>query len=317
MIKDANGEEDSAVKRNEFFRVRESLKNKQSDYILINADGKQYVREWKPKERLILLGGGHIAQPLCDVGAMLNFDVTVADDRPYFANKIRFPKAENIVCDNFEKAVDNLKINGDDYVCIITRGHRYDAECLRKILSGTMPHYLGMIGSRRRVSALKELLLTEGFDSEALDRLNAPIGSPIHAETTAEIAISIAAQLIEYRRGSEIKEGTLKEKNIDTSVLDALCSEDEWVLAVVLETKGSTPVKSGAVMAVNALGQTRGTVGGGCSEGEVISIARQMVGTKGKRVVCVDMTNDVAEEEGMVCGGTMRVLLECVSGLSD
>jgi xanthine dehydrogenase accessory factor len=188
---------------------------------------------------------------------------------------------------------------------------------LRKILSGTMPHYLGMIGSRRRVSALKELLLTEGFDSEALDRLNAPIGSPIHAETTAEIAISIAAQLIEYRRGSEIKEGTLKEKNIDTSVLDALCSEDEWVLAVVLETKGSTPVKSGAVMAVNALGQTRGTVGGGCSEGEVISIARQMVGTKGKRVVCVDMTNDVAEEEGMVCGGTMRVLLECVSGLSD
>jgi xanthine dehydrogenase accessory factor len=300
------------VKKDEFFRVKESLKNKQSARILFDADGREYVREWKPKERLILLGGGHIAQPLCEVGAMLDFAVTVVDDRPFFANKTRFPKAENVICNDFEKALDALRVNADDYVCVITRGHRYDAECLRKILSDTMTYYLGMIGSRRRVSALKELLLAEGFALEALDRVNAPIGLPINAETTAEIAISIAAQLIEYRRSSELVVGTLKEKNIDTSVLDALCSEEEWVFAVVLETKGSTPVKSGAVMAVNALGQTRGTVGGGCSEGEVISIARQMVGANDKKVVCVDMTNDVAEDEGMVCGGTMRVLLECV-----
>jgi xanthine dehydrogenase accessory factor len=82
------------------------------------------------------------------------------------------------------------------------------------------------------------------------------------------------------------------------------------VLALVLETKGSTPVKGGAIMAVNALGKTRGTVGGGCSEAEVIQVARRMVGKKEKQVVMVDMTNDVAGEEGMVCGGTMKVLVE-------
>jgi xanthine dehydrogenase accessory factor len=63
-------------------------------------------------------------------------------------------------------------------------------------------------------------------------------------------------------------------------------------------------------MAVNVLGQTRGTIGGGCSEGEVIQIARRMAGTNERKVVMVDMTNDVAEEEGMVCGGTMKVLVE-------
>jgi xanthine dehydrogenase accessory factor len=234
----------------------------------------------------------------------------VVDDRPYFANKARFPKADYIICDEFTGAIENLQINDNDYVCVITRGHRYDADCVRKILSGTEPYYLGMIGSKRRTSALKAMLIDEGFDTEKINRLNAPIGLPIKAETTAEIAISIAAQLVEYRRGGKLYDGCLKEKNADLALLDVLCSDMPLALALVLDTKGSTPVKSGAVMAVNALGQTWGTVGGGCSEAEVIAVARQMTDAEKGKLVTVDMTNDVAEAEGMVCGGTMRVLIE-------
>jgi xanthine dehydrogenase accessory factor len=263
---------------------------------------------------MILLGVGHIALPLCKIGAILNFSVVVVDDRPSFANHLRFPEAEMVICDSFQKAIQELQIGSSDYVCIITRGHRYDADCLRQILNNRehLPRYLGMIGSRRRVRGLKEVLLAEGYPAEFLEQVHAPIGLDIHAETTEEIAVSISAQLVEYRRKDQKDREYLAEQNINDSLLEALRSDEEWVLTLVLETKGSTPVKSGAMMAVNALGQTKGTVGGGCSEAEVIQTARKMAGKNEKKVIMVDMTNDVAEEEGMVCGGTMKVLLETV-----
>ena len=113
----------------------------------VEAEGTTYVRNFRPQERLILLGGGHIAQPLCRYGADLGFAVTVVDDRPSFANRGRFPEAKEVICDAFPDALRSLKIHEQDYVAVITRGHRYDADCLRTILAGTFPKYLGMIGS--------------------------------------------------------------------------------------------------------------------------------------------------------------------------
>ena len=86
-----------------------------------------------PAERLIILGGGHIAVPVCEFAAKLGFSVTVCDDRPDFANTQRFPLAAAVVCDSFRNAIDSLHITGYDYVVIITRGHRQDADCLRAI----------------------------------------------------------------------------------------------------------------------------------------------------------------------------------------
>jgi xanthine dehydrogenase accessory factor len=302
------------VKREIMQETYDKLKSKSCASILFEADGNKYLRKWCPGERLIILGGGHIAQPLCRLGDMLDFEVTVVDDRPLYANSARFPGAKTVICNSFENAIDDICIRSSDYVCIVTRGHRYDGACLRKILKADedFPYYLGMIGSRRRVGELKELLINEGYDSTLLDKLNAPIGLSIGAQTVEEIAVSIAAQLVEYRRQAVAESEYLSMQNVDESVLEALSSDEGWVLALVLATKGSTPVKDGAIMAVNSLGQTRGTVGGGCSEAEIINIARNMANKNEKRVVTVDMTNDVAEQEGMVCGGTMRVLIESV-----
>ena len=284
---------------------------------VFEAGGAEYVRNFRPRERLLLLGCGHIAQPLCRYAADLDFAVTVADDRPSFANRGRFPEAEAVLCGAFPSAIRQFQISGRDYVAVITRGHRCDAECLRTILPGEFPRYLGMIGSKRRVAGLFRLLEEEGFSREALDKIHAPIGLSINALTVKEIAVSIAAELVQCRRqgtGRRSKSAVLTVEEIDLPLLEFLAEDPvPKALLTVYETQGSTPVRSGAMMAVDQVLRTVGTIGGGCSESAILMEAHRMIGTGGRRCVTVDMSNDVAEEEGMVCGGQMRVLIEDIS----
>lgn len=279
----------------------------------LEIEGETYLRQFRPRERLIVLGGGHVAQPLCTFAAALGFAVTVVDDRPFFANQARFPEAEGIVCNAFPAAIRSLDIGEGDYVAVITRGHRYDADCLRAILPGVMPRYLGMIGSKRRTVGLLNLLEEEGFSRELLDVIHTPIGLEIGALTTQEIGISIVAELIQCRRQStnrRSKSTVLTSEEINLPLLEFLAEEPTpKALLLVYETSGSTPVKSGAYMAVDETYRSEGTIGGGCSESAVLRDAYALIGTGESKVVTVDMSNDVAEEEGMVCGGQMRVLL--------
>lgn len=285
--------------------------------LAFEAEGNTYTRNFRPTERLILLGGGHIAQPVCRYAADLGFSVTVVDDRPSFANQSRFPEADQIICNGFPAALESLGVNGNDYIAVITRGHRCDADCLRTILAGQFPRYLGMIGSKRRVVALLNLLEEEGFSREDLDKIHSPIGVSINALTIKEIAISIVAELIQCRRqdlNRRAKEMILVAEDIDFPLLKCLaCDKTPKALLVVYETSGSTPVKSGAMMAVDRNFQSVGTIGGGCSENAVLMDAYRLIGTGERRCVTIDMSNDVAEEEGMVCGGQMKVLIEDVS----
>lgn len=307
------------MEHQKFAELRKELETGRKVDLTFSCGGKTTVRRFLPKERLILLGGGHIALPLEQLGVLLNYSVTVVDDRPSFANAIRFEKADQVICDSFSHAIETLQIGEEDYVCTITRGHQHDAECLRALLKGEMPGYLGMIGSKRRVAGLMELLAEEGFPEEHLQQIHAPIGLDIHAQTPEEIAVAIAAQLIEVRRGGNKsaekveaeRENYLTQTNVDWKLLELLAEpKEEMILALVMATGGSTPVKSGAMMAVGKLGRLEGTVGGGCGEAEIIREARKMMDTGGKRILTVSMTNEIAGEEGMVCGGRMEVLLE-------
>lgn len=272
-----------------------------------------FTRVFLPPQRLILLGGGHVSQALCGYAADLGFEVAVADDRPAFANAERFPAARRIICDGFENAIRALNVTGYDYVAVLTRGHRHDALCLRELLPGVQPRYLGLIGSRRRTTELFKLLSEEGFDSARIERVYTPIGLPIGAETPKEIAISILAELILVRSKCRAAEetGRLELDSVEEELRDYLLrGEERCALAVVVETKGSTPVPTGAVMAVGALGGIVGTVGGGCGEHEIVLQALDALRTGRPRLAELDMSSDVAEEEGMVCGGRMRVWIE-------
>lgn len=298
----------------EFQKILDQVQAKAPAARTFEAEGTTYIRNFRPSERLILLGCGHIAQPVCRYAADLGFSVTVADDRPSFANHTRFPEAEQVICDSFPNAIRQIQVNEWDYVAVITRGHRYDADCLREILPGTFPRYLGMIGSRRRVIGLLNLLEEEGFSREALGKIHAPIGVDIGALTVKEIAVSIVAELIQCRRQSTKRRSrstTLTAEDIDLPLLQFLAEDPApKALLTVIETQGSTPVKSGAMMAVDQALRMAGTIGGGCSENAVLMDAYRIIGTGAKRCVTIDMSNDVAEEEGMVCGGQMKVMIE-------
>jgi xanthine dehydrogenase accessory factor len=150
-------------------------------------------------QRLIIAGGGHIAQPLCTLGAMLGFHVTVIDDRASFANRERFREADEIIVRPFAAAVESLNLDGHCYLVSVTRGHAFDEETVHAALN-TPCGFVGMIGSRRRVKAMLERLEEQGVPRARLDEVHAPLGLDIGAETPEEIAIAIVAEIIRERR---------------------------------------------------------------------------------------------------------------------
>jgi Xanthine and CO dehydrogenases maturation factor, XdhC/CoxF family len=279
------------------------------------------IEPYFPEARLIVLGGGHIAKPLAEFGSRVGFLVTVVDDRPMFASQDRFPEAERVICESFSKCFDQLNLNESSYVVIVTRGHRHDVDCLQQVLNYKTA-YTGMIGSKRRVKIVKEQLIDEGYPAELINNVNAPIGLRIGAVTPEEIAISIIAQVISYRRQASTSTSDsfavrVNWPEFDRPVLEELCKEngeDPKALVTIISTKGSVPRKAGAKMLVWPYGKIMGSIGGGCSEGEVIITARQIIGSGGSKVQDVDMTGQVAEDEGMVCGGIMKALIEDYNG---
>lgn len=268
-----------------------------------------------PEPRLIIFGGGHIAKPLSEFASRVGFKVTLVDDRPFFANEGRFPDAEKVICENFEDSFDLVKFRKNDFVVIITRGHRYDGLVLREVLKHDF-HYVGMIGSKRRVRGMMNELKSEGYTDEKLESVNSPIGLDIGAITPDEIAISIISQLIQYKnKGIITKFGKcFSYPEFDTEVASKVneASDIPKALVTILSSKGSVPRKAGAKMIAFYDGRTIGSIGGGCSEAGVITDAREIMLNKGFITVHVDMTGDVAESEGMVCGGTMEVLVESI-----
>jgi xanthine dehydrogenase accessory factor len=151
-------------------------------------------------QRLIIVGAGHIAQPLARLGSMLGFHVTVIDDRASFANRERFPNADQIIVRPFAAAIEALELDRHCYVLSVTRGHAFDEEVLRTALKRRNGAFIGMIGSRRRVRATLERIAEEGISAAELDEVHAPLGADIGAETPAEIAVSIIAEIIRERR---------------------------------------------------------------------------------------------------------------------
>jgi xanthine dehydrogenase accessory factor len=161
-----------------------------------------YVEAHYPHPDLVIVGAGHIAQPLCSMGALMGFRVIVVDDRPDYATQERFPEADRVVRVDFRDPFADIPIDSTSYVVLVTRGHKYDFECLRHLLKTEVePPYVGMIGSRRRIRAAFSQLQGEAFPKDRLSRVRAPVGLDIGAETPVEIAVAVAAEIILQWRG--------------------------------------------------------------------------------------------------------------------
>lgn len=161
-----------------------------------------YLEPHQPAGELVIVGAGHIAQPLSRLGASLGFRVVVMDDRPEFATRERFPEADRVVGADFSRPFEAVPVTSRTHLVLVTRGHRYDYQALREVLRmDVRPAYIGMVGSRRRVRAAFEQLARDGIPAARLEEVRAPIGLDIGAETPEEIAVSIAAELVLARRG--------------------------------------------------------------------------------------------------------------------
>ena len=151
-------------------------------------------------QKLIIAGAGHIAQPLAELGSMLGFHVTVIDDRAAFANRNRFPGADQIIVRPFGAAIESLELDRHSYLISVTRGHAFDEEVVRAALARRNGAFIGMIGSRRRVRATLERIAEDGVPLSELKEVHAPLGVDLGAETPAEIAVSIIAEVVRERR---------------------------------------------------------------------------------------------------------------------
>ena len=278
-----------------------------------NQDSCQMAEPFYPRERMIVLGGGHVALPVVRLASSLGFSVVLVDDRPEFASAERFPTASQVVCDDFIHAIESLNIRNTDYVVVITRGHKCDADCLRVLCKDTEPLYLGMMGSSRRVAIVKQRMIEEGYDAKRLDRMHSPIGLRIGALTPEELAVSILGEIIQVKRIQMGNTNYGGNSDLDYEVFQILAEEQAVPKAVltVIKTDGSSPRGAGAKMLVYPDGRTSGSIGGGTPEAQAIAAARDIIGSGTYRVYHLDMTADGSEGgEEAVCGGVMDVLIE-------
>lgn len=168
----------------------------------IQRDGESFcIEQIGSAGRVYIFGCGHVSQELEPVLTHVGFRCTVMDDRPEFAKRELFPTAEAVKLIDFSNITESVSIGAEDYVCILTRGHACDTIIQVQVLK-CRPCYVGVIGSRKKAASVRQTLKTDyGMTDEELDLVTTPIGLDINAETPAEIAISIAAQLIQLRAG--------------------------------------------------------------------------------------------------------------------
>ena len=289
-------------------RLRELVQPGESG--IAEADGRRlFVESLKQPAHLVICGAGHVAQQVILLAGKVGFTVTVLEDRVSFAGEALRAGADQVICDSFENALKQIPGSEDTYFLVVTRGHRYDRACLEQILHKPYA-YVGMMASRGRSALLKNQMEEDGFDRAALDGIHTPVGLSIHAETPEEIAVSIVAELI------QTKNQTKKTSGYDPLLMEYLTGAKETdqpkILATIIARRGSAPRSIGTKMLVLGDGRIIGTIGGGCMESEVQHQCLRLLHEENEmtRIIRADMTVAQAEDEGMVCGGTIDVFLE-------
>ena len=288
--------------------IQNTPKNKKSQALTLN-NKKVYFEFLRQSYKVVVCGAGHISMSIIQMCKLLDLPVTVIDDRLTFTNNAVAAGADKVICEPFEQALDNIQGDTGTFFIIVTRGHRYDQECLEKIIHKENA-YIGMIGSRLRVKKVLDYLEEKGIPREKLDKVYTPIGLRIGAETPAEIAVSIMAEIIEVKN-KKTGLGAYNQELIDF-ILDEKNNIPQ-ALVTIVSRKGSSPRDVGTKMIVSKDGTMTGTIGGGCVEADIRQTALSCLDNKECRLVKIDMTGQEAEDDGMVCGGIIEIFVEPIN----
>jgi len=179
--------------------VKQQISQEQPAKKTLENGVEAFIEPICERPMVFIFGGGHLACHISQYAKSLNFRVTVCDDRAEFANKKRFPDADNTICDSFETVFDRVEINESSYIVIVTKGHKSDEVVLEKAVK-TDAKYIGMIGSKRKTLTILKKLKERGIPEKTLARVYSPIGISIGAVTPQEIALSIVCELVKIRR---------------------------------------------------------------------------------------------------------------------
>lgn len=179
--------------------VKKLIAKEQPAKIKLNPEVQIFIEPVSEQPMVFLFGAGHLSYYISKYAKSLNFRVTVCDERAEFANKDRFPDANNIVVENFESVFDRINVDENSYIVIVTKGHKSDEIVLAQAVK-TKAKYIGMIGSKRKTLTIFEKLSERQIPQELLKRVYSPIGISIGALTPEEIAFSIVGELLKIRR---------------------------------------------------------------------------------------------------------------------
>ena len=269
----------------------------------LTLDGQRvFAERFGAVPQLVVCGGGHVAAALVKQAKLLDMPVLAIDDRAEFAQQLRAAGADTVLCAPFAQALQDVPGGAETYFAVLTRSHAFDLDCLTRILQKPAA-YVGMMGSRGRAALVRRQLLENGLDSQRIDALCAPIGLAIGAQTAAEIALSILAQIVQVKNARPQTEG------YPVALLDAMVQAEKAhtpaVLATIIARHGSTPRDVGAKMLVLPDGSIVGSVGGGIMEHYTVQAAVPAL-------QCLQLSADGKNEDAAVaaCGGSMEVLLQ-------
>ena len=281
---------------------------------MIEEEGERiFLEPFAEGRKLVICGGGHVALSLIRLGVMLDFAVTVIEDREEFAGRAREAGAHHVICRPFSDALDEMCGDLTTAFVIMTREHAHDVTCLRKILQKPYA-YAGMMGSRSRTGQIREQMVREGYEERRVEQLHMPIGLPIGSRTPEEIAVSVMAELIQVMNSLDTGEGfpagmceeldDLVKKEQQTAHTDT--QEPSGVLAMIVEKSGEAPRRPGTKMLIRKDGSFLGTIGGGYAEAEILKKTKEMLreGCRESRLIRISMKKGT-----MQCGGEITVFL--------
>lgn len=257
--------------------------------------------------QLIICGGGHVAASVARLAKLLGLPVLAMDDRKEYVDSLSEAGADEVICQPFVQALEQVDGSAETYFIVATRAHAFDVACLKEILKKPAA-YVGMMGSKGRSALVRRQLLEQGTDARRVEELYAPIGLSIGSQTAEEIALSILAQVVAIKNKRPQTEG------FRTAVLDAMEQADaagqRAVLATIIARHGSTPREVGAKMLVLPGGKIVGSVGGGIMEHQTVLAAQEMLTDKApahRRICC--FADDNSDASVAACGGSMELLL--------
>lgn len=189
-----------AIKENKSYETNFELTESGTLHMKCGGFVRAYIKVFSKREKILIMGGGHLGLEIYNLSKYLNKYVVIFDDRHEFANKERFPEADEIILGNMENSVENYDIDRNSYVVIVTRGHENDKQCLKAILNKTeFPKYVGMVGSKGKVTSTYKELLNEGYSKEKLKKIYSPIGLDISNPEPKEIALGIMAEILSVK----------------------------------------------------------------------------------------------------------------------